>query len=145
MEPLLGMPDGWLPRDSAQLDTYMRDMLAGGRVAVTDTSRTLARAVLFPPQWYVVLAGVSGDAADHDRIASALDPPGLRVRVARARRAGVRALDGAAPNIAAAASGACSRVADGEACNRAKGWSTPRTEHCRSNRQVMRGGPRIGN
>ena len=30
MEPLLGMPDGWLPRDSAQLDTYMRDMLAGG-------------------------------------------------------------------------------------------------------------------
>ena len=53
MEPLLGMPDGWLPRDSAQLDTYMRDMLAGDRIVVTDTSRKLARAVLYPPQWYV--------------------------------------------------------------------------------------------
>jgi uncharacterized protein (DUF2236 family) len=53
VEPLLGMPDGWLPRDSAQLDTYMRGMLAGGSLAVTDTSRALARAVLYPPQWYV--------------------------------------------------------------------------------------------
>ena len=53
MEPLLGMPDGWLPRDSAQLDSYMHEMLAGGRIVVTDTSRALARAVLCPPQWYV--------------------------------------------------------------------------------------------
>jgi uncharacterized protein (DUF2236 family) len=53
MEPLLGMPAGWLPRDSAQLDTYMREMLAGGRIVVTDTSRAVARAVLYPPQWYV--------------------------------------------------------------------------------------------
>ena len=53
MEPLLGMPDGWLPRDAAQLDTYMREMLAGGTLAVTDTSRALARAVLYPPRWYV--------------------------------------------------------------------------------------------
>jgi uncharacterized protein (DUF2236 family) len=53
MEPLLGMPAGWLPRDSSQLDTYMREMLAGGRIAVTDTSRALARAVLYPPQWYL--------------------------------------------------------------------------------------------
>jgi uncharacterized protein (DUF2236 family) len=53
MEPLLGMPAGWLPRDSAQLDAYMRGMLAGGRIVVTDTSRALARAVLFPPRWYV--------------------------------------------------------------------------------------------
>ena len=53
MEPLLGMPAGWLPRDSAQLDIYMREMLAGGSIVVTDTSRALARAVLFPPQWYV--------------------------------------------------------------------------------------------
>src|SRR5688572_24682264 len=51
MEPLLGMPAGWLPRDSAQLDTYMREMLAGGRLAATATSRTVARAVLYPPQW----------------------------------------------------------------------------------------------
>jgi uncharacterized protein (DUF2236 family) len=53
MEPLLGMPAGWLPRNSAQLDSYMRDMLAGGSIVVTDTSRALARAVLYPPRWYV--------------------------------------------------------------------------------------------
>ncbi len=53
MEPLLGMPAGWLPRDSAQLSAYMREMQAGGRIAVTDTSRTLARAVLYPPRWQV--------------------------------------------------------------------------------------------
>jgi uncharacterized protein (DUF2236 family) len=52
MEPLLGMPEGWLPRDSAGLDTYMRRMLAGGQIAVTDSSRALARAVLYPPRWY---------------------------------------------------------------------------------------------
>jgi uncharacterized protein (DUF2236 family) len=53
MEPLLGMPDGWLPRDSARLDTYMREMLASGRIVVTDTSRALARALLYPPRWYL--------------------------------------------------------------------------------------------
>jgi uncharacterized protein (DUF2236 family) len=52
MEPLLGMPAGWVPRDSAQLDTYMREMEAGGTIVVTDTSRALARTVLYPPQWY---------------------------------------------------------------------------------------------
>lgn len=51
MEPLLGMPDGWLPRRSAQLDAYMGEMLASGRLTVTDTSRALARAVLYPPRW----------------------------------------------------------------------------------------------
>lgn len=53
MEPLLGMPPGWLPRDSAQLDTYMHEMLTGGSLVVTDTSRALARAVLYPPYWYL--------------------------------------------------------------------------------------------
>jgi len=53
MEPLLGMPAGLLPRDSAQLDIYMREMLAGGSLVVTDTSRSLARALLYPPQWYL--------------------------------------------------------------------------------------------
>jgi uncharacterized protein (DUF2236 family) len=51
MEPLLGMPDGWLPRDSAQLDTYMRDMLASGSISVTDTSRALGRGLLYPRHW----------------------------------------------------------------------------------------------
>jgi uncharacterized protein (DUF2236 family) len=52
MEPLLGMPAGSLPRDAAELDTYMRGMLAGGRIAVTDTSRAVARALLYPPHRY---------------------------------------------------------------------------------------------
>jgi uncharacterized protein (DUF2236 family) len=51
MEPLLGMPAGWLPRNSADLDRYMRDMVTGDRLRVTATSRALARAVLYPPQW----------------------------------------------------------------------------------------------
>lgn len=53
MEPLLGMPAGFLPREWAQLDSYMREMLSSGSIVVTDTSRSLARAVLYPPQWYV--------------------------------------------------------------------------------------------
>lgn len=53
MEPLLGMPAGWLPRDSTQLDIYMHAMLAGDGLVVTDTSRALARAVLYPPRWHV--------------------------------------------------------------------------------------------
>ncbi|HET7132147.1 MAG TPA: oxygenase MpaB family protein [Gammaproteobacteria bacterium] len=51
MEPLLGMPHGWLPRDRAQLDAYMDEMLGSGRLAVNDASRALAHAVLYPPRW----------------------------------------------------------------------------------------------
>jgi uncharacterized protein (DUF2236 family) len=51
MEPLLGMPHGWLPRDSSELDAYMRDMVTDGRLVVTPTSQALARAVLYPPKW----------------------------------------------------------------------------------------------
>ena len=53
MEPLLGMPSGWLPRDSTELGSYMREMLEGTSLEVTDTSRALARALLYPPHWYV--------------------------------------------------------------------------------------------
>jgi len=54
MEPLLGMPAGWLPRDSAEVDSYMRRMVAGDSLVVTDASRALARSVLFPPRWYLM-------------------------------------------------------------------------------------------
>ena len=54
MEALLGMPDGWLPRDSAQVDAYVNEMLASGRLVVTDRTRSLAHALLYPPQWYLV-------------------------------------------------------------------------------------------
>lgn len=53
MEPLMGMPSGWLPRTAAQLDAYMREMEAGGALVISDTSRALARAVLYPPSWHV--------------------------------------------------------------------------------------------
>ena len=51
MEPLLGIPDGFLPRNMAQLDAYMRQMLDSGRIVVSDRSRALARGILFPPGW----------------------------------------------------------------------------------------------
>jgi uncharacterized protein (DUF2236 family) len=51
MEPLLDIPAGLLPRNPAELDAYMRDILGSGRIAVTPASRALARAVLFPPRW----------------------------------------------------------------------------------------------
>ena len=53
VEPLFGMPAGWLPRHAADLDAYMRDMHASGTLVVTDTNRALARAVLYPPRWYL--------------------------------------------------------------------------------------------
>ena len=53
MEPLLGMPAGWLPGNSSGLDVYMSEMLTGDRLVVTDSSRELARAVLYPPRWHV--------------------------------------------------------------------------------------------
>jgi uncharacterized protein (DUF2236 family) len=51
MEPLLGMPAGWLPRDVTQLEIYLRDMRTGGAIDVTGTSRSIARALLYPPRW----------------------------------------------------------------------------------------------
>lgn len=51
MEPLLDIPAGLLPRDSAQLDAYLQEMLDSRRLAVSAKSRSLARAILFPPGW----------------------------------------------------------------------------------------------
>src|SRR3954468_3692519 len=51
MEPLLDIPAGLLPRNTADLDAYLREMLGSGTLTVTDSSRSLARAILFPPRW----------------------------------------------------------------------------------------------
>jgi uncharacterized protein (DUF2236 family) len=40
-----------LPRTSADLAAYVRDMLASDSICVTETSRALATAVLSPPNW----------------------------------------------------------------------------------------------
>ena len=53
MEPLMGLPEGWLPRDVAQLDACLRPMMEGGRLAVTDTGRELAHAILRPPHRFL--------------------------------------------------------------------------------------------
>jgi uncharacterized protein (DUF2236 family) len=54
MEPLLDLPPGMAPRSSMALDAYMRDVVDSGAIAVTGTSRALARAVLFPPGWWLL-------------------------------------------------------------------------------------------
>ena len=54
MEPLLDIPERLLPRDAAQLDAYVEEMLHSGRIAVSETSRVLARAILFPPGWWLM-------------------------------------------------------------------------------------------
>lgn len=51
MEPLLDIPTGLLPRNAAHVDAAMREMLASGRLGISATSRTLARAILFPRGW----------------------------------------------------------------------------------------------
>ena len=51
IEPLFGIPEGLLPRDSAGLDAYVQEMLASGRLVVNPRSRAIARAILFPPGW----------------------------------------------------------------------------------------------
>jgi uncharacterized protein (DUF2236 family) len=47
--PLLGIPDGMLPRSDAALHRYLEERLAGGEIVVTELARALARDVIFPP------------------------------------------------------------------------------------------------
>jgi uncharacterized protein (DUF2236 family) len=48
VEPLLGVPDGFLPNSLPALRAYMRDMLASGEIAVSEESRRLAHDILHP-------------------------------------------------------------------------------------------------
>jgi uncharacterized protein (DUF2236 family) len=54
IEPLLDIPPGLLPRNTTDLDAYMRDMFSSGGITVTPGSRALARAALFPPRWWLL-------------------------------------------------------------------------------------------
>jgi len=49
VEGLLRIPAGALPRTAAALESYVAGRLASGEIRVTDTARTLARGVLYPP------------------------------------------------------------------------------------------------
>jgi uncharacterized protein (DUF2236 family) len=48
IEPLLGIPEGFLPRSTDALGQYMRAMLAGSDLAVTEPARRLARELFMP-------------------------------------------------------------------------------------------------
>lgn len=49
VEPLLGIPDGRLPRSQAELQAYLDTMQESDEIVVTDTARRLAYALLNPP------------------------------------------------------------------------------------------------
>ncbi|NUQ78247.1 MAG: DUF2236 domain-containing protein [Polyangiaceae bacterium] len=47
--PLLGIPEGYLPDSAEGIDRYIEEMLASGQIAISETARTLAHEVLYPP------------------------------------------------------------------------------------------------
>jgi uncharacterized protein (DUF2236 family) len=49
IEPLLGIPEGMLPRTAAALARHLEERLASGEIAVTELARGLARDVVYPP------------------------------------------------------------------------------------------------
>ncbi len=49
IERLLGIPEGSLPRSTADLRGYLDGMLGSGEIVVTETARALAREIVSPP------------------------------------------------------------------------------------------------
>lgn len=54
MEPLMGLPEGSLPRTWADVQRAVDAMVQGAGLAISDDSRALARAVLYPPRWWLL-------------------------------------------------------------------------------------------
>ncbi|MGH7391298.1 MAG: oxygenase MpaB family protein [Candidatus Rokuibacteriota bacterium] len=74
IEEPLGIPRGRLPRSSGELRQYMDAMLASGEIAVTDTARALALAVVYPP-----VPRIAAPALSFVRLATfGLLPPAIR-------------------------------------------------------------------
>lgn len=48
VEPLMGLPDGYLPRSRHELAAYLRTMLKSGQIAVSAQSQLLAAEILRP-------------------------------------------------------------------------------------------------
>jgi uncharacterized protein (DUF2236 family) len=73
-EPLLGIPNGRLPRSQADLQAYLDAMQASHEIVVTDTARRLARELLNPPglRWLGPVAWL------YRVMAIALLPPAIR-------------------------------------------------------------------
>jgi uncharacterized protein (DUF2236 family) len=51
IEPLLGIPPGFLPRSMRELECYMQAMLVGPGLMVSEPARRLARELLTPVPW----------------------------------------------------------------------------------------------
>jgi uncharacterized protein (DUF2236 family) len=54
MEPLMGLPDGSLPRTWSDVQQSVAAMVDGPTLAISDESRALAHAVLYPPHWWLL-------------------------------------------------------------------------------------------
>jgi uncharacterized protein (DUF2236 family) len=74
MEPLLDIPAGSLPRNTRDLGTYMQSVLAGGTLTVTEGTRRIARAVLYPRGWQLLWPAFR----PLQLITIGLLPPGIR-------------------------------------------------------------------
>jgi uncharacterized protein (DUF2236 family) len=48
VEPLIGVPDGYLPASLPELRAYLREMLESGQIAISEESRLLAHDILHP-------------------------------------------------------------------------------------------------
>ena len=72
--PLLAIPERFLPADAEALERYLEKMFTSGVIEVTDTARTLGRALLFPPG-----GALTGPLLGLGRLASiGLLPPAIR-------------------------------------------------------------------
>ncbi len=49
IEPLLDIPNGYLPRSLVELQHYMDTMFSSGEITVTETARVLAQEIVYPP------------------------------------------------------------------------------------------------
>ncbi|MEC4681046.1 MAG: oxygenase MpaB family protein [Nitrospirota bacterium] len=49
IEPLLGIPNGYLARDVLELQQYMDAMVSSDEITVTETARVLVREIVYPP------------------------------------------------------------------------------------------------
>lgn len=92
IEPLLRIPEGYLPRSVGELQKYMDETLASGEITVTETGPQLGARYYFT--WSLVgrpAAGVAY-AAPNDRAATARDPVRLRFSLGLSARGGTASL-----------------------------------------------------
>ena len=126
--PLLAIPEQFLPADVEALERYLEEMFTSGVIEVTDTARTLGRALLFPTG-----GARTGPLLGFGRLASiGLLPPGysggIRLRLGRAERASAPESGWRGSSREDTAIAHCAGVAGSSACARER--LQPRTSPC---------------